>query len=110
MLLLDSAAKKNPNATWWIKGDGCDVVSGICESVNMVWSGDVDLNDGRLQTAYQHYRAQLEFISGIGLKARQIKGSIVQDLKVLYDWLVSVRDYAIKGESDVVDCFMGLIY
>jgi len=100
MLLLDSAAKKNPGATWWIKGDGCDVVPGICESVNMVWSGDVDLYGEKLQKAYQHYRSQLEFISGIGLKARQIKDSIVQDLKTPYDWLVSNRDYATKGVSE----------
>ena len=99
MLVLDSAAKQNPNATWWIKGDGCDVVPGICESVNMVWSGDVDLNDGELQKAYQQYRKQLEFISGIGLNTRQTKELIVQDLKVLCDWLVSDKDFAIKGVS-----------
>ena len=85
MLLLDSAAKKNPNATRCIKGDGCDIVPGLCKSVNMVWSSDVDLNDGELQKAYQHYRAHLEFIFGIGLKARQTKDSIRQDLEVLYD-------------------------
>lgn len=63
----------------------------------MVWSGDVDLNDGELQKAYQHYRAQLELISGIGLKGRQAKDSVLEDLQTLYDWLVSDRDYAIKG-------------
>ena len=39
----------------------------------MLWSGDVDLNDGGLQEAYQHYRAKLEFVSKIGLKGRQTK-------------------------------------
>ena len=63
----------------------------------LTWSGDVDLNDGELQKAYQHYRVRLEFISGIGLKGRQARDSILKDLGTLYDWLVSDRDYAIKG-------------
>ena len=99
MLVLDSTTKKNPNATWWIKGDGCDIVPGIYESVNIVLSGDVNLNDGELQKAYQQYRKQLEFISGIGLNTRQTKELIVQDLKVLCDWLVSDQDFAIASVS-----------
>ena len=87
----------NPDTGWWIKGDGCDIVPGMCVSVNMVWSGDVGLNDGELQKVYQHYRAQLELISGIGLKGRQMKDSILKDMQTLYDWLVFDQDYAIKG-------------
>ena len=67
-LLLDSA---NPNATWWIKGDACDLVPGLFESVDIKWSGDVDLNDGKLQQAYRAYKSKLEFVSEIGLKTRQ---------------------------------------
>ena len=95
-MLFDSAVKSNPNTTWWIKGDGCDV-PGICESVNMVWSGDADLNDSKLQKTYQHYRTRLEFISGIGLKVRQARDSMLIDLGTLNDWLVSDRDYVINS-------------
>ena len=37
-------------------------MSGLCESVQLKWSGDVDLNNGKLR---------LDFVSGIGLNDRQ---------------------------------------
>ena len=52
-----------------------DVTSflGYAHLCNMVWSSDVDLNDGELQKVYQQYRKQLEFISGIGLNTRRTR-------------------------------------
>ena len=45
--MLDSAASVGgPNTWWWLKGDGCDLVSGLKESVRLEWSGDVDFNTG----------------------------------------------------------------
>ena len=84
MHILDSAVKASPHATWWIKGDGCDIVPGICESVQLKWSGDVDLNTGELKKAYQLYRSRLDFISGIGLKDRQEKSVLLEDLKEVH--------------------------
>ena len=40
---------------WWIKGDACDVVSGLGESVKGEWSGNIDLNDGKLKSLYDQY-------------------------------------------------------
>ena len=48
---------------WWIKGDACDLVPGLCESVKGMWSGDVDLNDGILQKSYKAYIKRLEEIN-----------------------------------------------
>ena len=31
--ILDEAVKVLPDADWWIKSDGCDVVAGLIESV-----------------------------------------------------------------------------
>ena len=62
-LLLDAAAKANPGAYWWIKGDGCNLVKGLCESVAGVWSGDVDLNNASLQHSIDEYKSKLSFIS-----------------------------------------------
>ena len=47
--MLDDAYRSAPNTWWWVKADGVDVVKGLCESVRGVWSGDVDLNDGKLE-------------------------------------------------------------
>ena len=67
-LLLDEAAKTSDcNTTWWIKADGCDIVPGLCESVQRKWSGDVDLNNGELQANYQFYTSKLDFVSGLAL-------------------------------------------
>ena len=96
-LLLDSASKANPHAIWWIKGDGCDVVPSICESVNLKWSGDIDLNTGELQASYQAYRGRLRFIAEIGLKTRQERCIIVEDLKKVHQQLVDEKDFAIRG-------------
>ena len=49
MAALDELVSLNPNAQWWIKGDGTDIVKGLCQSVSGQWSGDVDLDDGKLQ-------------------------------------------------------------
>lgn len=96
-LLLDSAVKANPHAIWWIKGDGCDVVPGVCESVDVKWSGDVDLNTGELQKSYQAYRTELEFISEIGLKSRQARCTVVEDLKKVHHQLLTDKDFTIEG-------------
>jgi len=40
--VLEELASLNPKAQWWIKGDGIDVVKGLCQSVSGQWSGDVD--------------------------------------------------------------------
>ena len=37
-----------------MKADGCDLVEGLGESVNLDWSGDVDKNDGK--RLYKHYK------------------------------------------------------
>jgi len=53
------------DTSWWIKVDAVDIVSGLGESVNGVWSGDVDLNDGKLQELYQEYKGQQELINSL---------------------------------------------
>ena len=56
--MLHKAMESDHNTRWWIKGDGVDVVRGLCESVKgkWKWSGDVDLNDGKLCNLYQAYQ------------------------------------------------------
>ena len=63
--MLDAAARRSPNARWWMKGDGCDLTEGLKESTHLRWSGDVDLDDGELQREYQHYRETLSFVDDL---------------------------------------------
>ena len=78
--VLDEACRTHPNAWWWIKTDGCDLVSGLCESTKLEWSGDVDFNDGQLQKMHENYRQYLTFVSGIGLEDRWNPTLILEDL------------------------------
>ena len=69
--MLDEAVKLFPNVNWWIKADGVDVVSGLGESIGGKWSGDVDLNDGKVQQMYTTYTHRLSFVSELGLARRE---------------------------------------
>lgn len=95
---MDAANKANPGTYWWIKGDGCDVVPGLGESVAGEWSGDVDLNTGDLQHCYEQYKSKLAFISGIGLGSRQERATVKDDLTTIYTQLRSDKDFISKGE------------
>ena len=63
--ILDEAHQVCPNSQWWIKADGCDLVSGLGESVQQVWGGDVDLADGKMQKMHDAYLKRLREISHI---------------------------------------------
>ena len=60
-----------PNVEWWIKSDGCDVVSGLTESVNHQWSGDVDLGDGCVQKQHTDYLKRIEHVNGLSHQKQQ---------------------------------------
>ena len=64
--VLDEAARTHPGVWWWVKADGCDLVEGLGESVNLVWSGNVD----RKLRLYKRYREQLDFIGTLGMDNR----------------------------------------
>ena len=54
--MLQKLLAVNPNAKWWIKEDGTDVVKGLWELVSGQWSGDVDLNDGKFNKLYKSHQ------------------------------------------------------
>ena len=63
---LEEAHKVHPTDRWWIKADGCDIVSGLEESLRMDWNGDVDLGTGELQSMYEQYRDRLKRLDMLG--------------------------------------------
>ncbi len=64
---IEQAAAQLPGSRWWIKSDGCDVVSGLMVSMRNVWNGDVDFGDGLLQKQYSDYLKRLEFIDNLSV-------------------------------------------
>ena len=68
--VLDEAKKANPDAWWWIKADGCDILPGVAESTKGIWSGDVDLNDGYLEEQKAAYKNRLPRIEKLHMDNR----------------------------------------
>lgn len=58
--MLDEASKHHPNTWWWLKADGCDVVSGLAESMRGTWSGYVDLNNGDVDDSTENIGTALQ--------------------------------------------------
>ena len=78
--VIDEAAKVHPNSWWWLKADGCNLVSGLSESTRSDWSGDVDLNDGKLAELREVYQKRLDFTDTIGLIPRRNRADMSNDL------------------------------
>ena len=76
---MDEAAGINPDAWWWLKADGCDIVKDLKESVKLQCSGDVDLADDSLQNKYDDYVKRLQMAKVFG-KTIRIAGKELSDI------------------------------
>lgn len=83
MATLDKAYTLHPQAKWWIKGDGCDLVSSFEKSLRQEWNGDVDLGNGELQQLYRTYQDSLKMIENLTMNVfvGEKKQDIVKTLK-----------------------------
>ena len=68
-------------------------MSGLRESVRMEWSGDEDLNTGKLQAQYHAYRELIDFISHVGLEM----SSRVSNLSKCSSILTTKKEFLFKG-------------
>ena len=66
--MLKAAKLRSPKGRWWIKADACDIKSGIRESMEHKWSGDVDMGDGQVEKQHKAYIERLEYITEITQK------------------------------------------
>ena len=96
---IEEAHRVHPSASWWVKADGCDIVSGLEESVRLEWNGDVDMGTGELQVMYQDYMGRLERI-------RSMRDRGIQDsLRVLLHEKVDLTedlDYISQGKTSFI--------
>ena len=105
---MDEAARVNPDAWWWLKADGCDIVKGLKESVKLQWSGDVDLADGSLQKKYDDYMKHLrkavvgKNIRNAGKELSDILDDINKDLDFIQSGTVQLVQHNINFISS---CF-----
>ncbi len=102
MTSLDEAVRILPDAVWWIKADGVDVVSGLNESLRLEWSGDVDLNDGCVAKMHEEYIERLKFIGNIGIGGRRAFSKVQEDLKDLEAGLTEDVTFLSTGRVDPI--------
>ena len=102
--MLDAAARSNPDTTWWLKGDGADIVPGLQESVRRQWSGDVDLDDGKLEDMYQSYIATVEFVKGISFDSTLHSSIAVSQLEKCLDSLKEDKALLIESMFEYFYC------
>lgn len=79
-----------------MKADGCDIVSGLEESLRNEWNGDVDLGTGELQMMYQKYLDRLKRISSM------VTSDVQDALCVLLQEKIDLAEdlqFALQGKS-----------
>lgn len=84
-------------------------MSGLGESVTKKWSGDVDLNDGKLTEQYKKYEERLKFVDSLGLKHSE-RRKLVADLMKTNDQLNCDLTFASKGINTVFHITALIIY
>lgn len=90
--MLETAQSASPDCNWWLKGDGCDLVEGLGESTRLIWSGDVDLNDGKREELYKTYRSLLDFIGSL-----TINDDAIVNLNKCSAILLQEKEFLVKG-------------
>lgn len=93
------AKHAHPEAWWWLKADGCDLVSGLKESVKLEWSGDVDLNNGKLQELHSEYKSSLEFVEAVGVGRKRDQRALLADLHKLQKNLEGYLTFLSSGKT-----------
>lgn len=85
-----------------MKADGVDVIKGLSESTHGLWSGDTDMNDGKLDQLHQEFTDRLKFVKGIGLDDRAGVPIIISDLQQALEETRSDKEFIINGKSKYI--------
>lgn len=62
-----------------------------------VWSGDVDLCDGKLEQQYHDMCDRLKFVKGLGLSSRGHQNVLQEDLKLVFEDSKKDSEFILKG-------------
>ena len=95
-----------PDAVWCFKADGVDVVAGLGESVQKEWSGDVDLDAGKLKQMHDTYLKRLKSIRYIGLGRRMERSHLQDDLAQLEHDLTDDLTFLSSGNPGLTTSFI----
>ena len=103
--VLDEASKHHPNDCWWVKADGCDLVSGLSESMAGIWHGDVDLNDGALEREYNAYKDRLQEIDKLKVHSNISRSQLIVQLNSIMRDVNKDREFVHTGMCIIFFCY-----
>ena len=95
---LVHAGHGSPDVRWWLKTNSCDLTAGLFESVRGKWSGDVDINDGKVAELYQLYQSRQKFCESLGLKEPRTIPHVKAQVQEMRDTISSDLEYISTGE------------
>ena len=102
MEVLKEAKRVHPNAWWWVKADGCDIISGLKESVKKEWSGDVNLNDGSVEMLRTQYLESQKFLGSVGVGQRRSREVLKCDLLKLKNDLTTQLTFLSSSKTIII--------
>ena len=109
--MLEELVSLSPDARWWIKGDGTDVVKGLWQSASGEWSGDADLNDGKLYQQFKIFCERKERMNSIGMQESMeairteltaIVGTVKDDLHFISSGMLYICMFTIDPVRSVL--------
>ena len=78
--------------------DSCDLTAGLFESVCGEWSGDVDINDGKVAELHQLCQSHQKFYECLGLKEPRTIPHVKAQVQEMRDTISSDLEYISTGK------------
>ena len=78
--------------------DSCDLTAGLFESVCGKWSGDVDINDGKVAELHQLCQSHQKFCECLGLKEPRTIPHVKAQVQEMRDTISSDLEYISTGK------------
>ena len=92
----------------WVKAGGCDLVSGLAESVSEIRHGYVDLNNEELEAQYTAYQSRLQDIPNLTMATYPDRFGLCQRLaSFIHDIENIFGIFAYRLESDSFAILIG---
>ena len=73
-------------------------MSGLTESVNGEWSGDVNLYPEALEKLFKEYKERLNFTGGLGLQDRATNVVVQSDITTIKEQITSDIKFVTSGK------------
>ncbi|XP_077987455.1 uncharacterized protein LOC144442058 [Glandiceps talaboti] len=81
--MLLKVKETNPEGRWWIKTDACNIKKEVTESMRREQSGDIDLEDGKVQNSHKLYIEKYKLVHGFMKRNRDRRNDYIAMISAL---------------------------